>query len=549
MECRRLNGKPTPVTIAYLGNIENILNMSKNSQNVSNSTEFKSYAYGAVYALFEIAKRHNIIKYLNSSFPEQKRSGLSRGETLLFASIYRAIFPNSKNQFSEKIGETSLPSIAKFNPEKMTSQHFWSQMDGIDEKMMHEAEDNIAKQVLGHYNINPSKLALDYTNYFTYIDSNNTRNTIAQRGHNKQKRNDLRQFSLGIVTTKELSIPLCSYVYEGNITDVTTFPKYLELFKKRIGNYTDATDITLIYDNGSVSKKNIAELENQSPGIHYICAFSTKSCKELLDIPVDNYKAVSISEDKNILCYRTTRDIWGSKKECILIYSKDLFEGQYKGLISSIEKKKQQLQKLKEQLKNPNSRISQKSSDIDARIQKIIKGDFGDIIFKINKKGIRIIKDIDFSVEQDIIEEICYKNYGKRVLITDQFLWETEEILAAYWEQNNIENIFKDTKDNHHFSIQPQFHWTDSKVRVHTFTCLIGLLLTSLLRKELEDVGIKMENKKIIDVLSGIREVYVLSPDKKAKSGFSVQKKLEQMSSIQKEVWNALEESVFKDKK
>lgn len=235
----------------------------------------------------------------------------------------------------------------------MTSQHFWSQMDGIDETMIHDAEDSIAKQVLNYYNIKPSTLALDYTNYFSYIDSNNTRNTIAQRGHNKQKRDDLRQFSLGLVTTKELAIPLCSYVYEGNVTDVTSFPRYLELFKKRIGNYTDATDVTLIYDNGSVSKKNLAELENQSPGIHYICAFSTASCKELLDISIDDYKVVRIGEDKDILCYRTTRDIWGGKKECILIYSKDLYEGQYKGLISSIEKKKQQLQKLKEQLKNP----------------------------------------------------------------------------------------------------------------------------------------------------------------------------------------------------
>lgn len=152
-------------------------------------------------------------------------------------------------------------------------------------------------------------------------------------------------------------------------------------------------------------------------------------------------------------------------------------------------------------------------------------------------------------MDQDIIKEICCRNYGKRVLITDQFSWTTEEILAAYWDQNNIESIFKDTKNHHHFSIQPQFHWTDSKVRVHTCSCLIGLLLTSLLKKELEDSGIKMENKRIIDILSGIREVYVLSPDKKAKNGFSVQKKLEQMTPIQKKVWDALEKNVFGNKK
>lgn len=548
VESRRINGKPTPVTITYLGNIENILNVF-NNQNVNDNKDIKSYSYGAVYALWKIAQKHHIIKYLNNSFPEQTRNGLTRGETLLLASIYRAIYPGSKNEFSERISETSLPSIVKFDPEKITSQHFWSQMEGIDEKMLYDAEDKIAEQILNHYNINPGKLALDYTNYFTYIDSNNKRSTMAERGHNKQKRDDLRQFSLGLVTTKDLAIPLCSYVYKGNVADVTAFPKYLKLFKKRISHYTDATDITLIYDNGSVSKKNLAELNSQEPKLHYVCAFSTNSCKELLDISVNDYTTVSIYEDRDILCYRTIRNIWGGEKECILIYSEDLYIGQYKGLLVSIEKKKQQLQKLKEQLRNTKSRISKTASDVDARIQNIINGDFGESIFEINKTGTRIIKDIDISVNYDVVEELCRKHYGKRVLITDQVSWTTKEILEAYWDQSNIENIFKDSKNRHHFAIQPQFHWTDSKVRVHTFCCLMGLLLTSLLRKELAAAGIKIENKKIIDVLSGIREAYVLTPDKKAKNGFSVQKKLEQMSLIQKKVWEALEKNVFSSKK
>jgi transposase len=333
------------------------------------------------------------------------------------------------------------------------------------------------------------------------------------------------------------------------VADVTAFSRYLELFKKRISHYTDATDITLIYDNGSVSKKNLMELKDHKPEIHYVCAFSTASCKELLDISISDYTVVSICEDKDILCYRTTRDIWGGKKECVLIYSEDLYKGQYKGLLISIEKKKQQLQELKEQLRNKKSRISKNASAINARIQKIINGDFGESIFLINKTGIRIIKDIDLSVNYDVMQELCHKHYGKRVLITDQVSWTTEEILEAYWDQSAIENIFKDSKNRHHFSVQPQFHWTDSKVRVHTFCCLMGLLLTSLLRKELADAGIKMENKKIIDILSGIREVYILTPDKKAKNGFSVQKQLEQMSLVQKKVWDVLEKNVFSGKK
>ena len=46
-------------------------------------------------------------------------------------------------------------------------------------------------------------LHLDYTNYFTYIDTRNGRCVVCQRGHNKQKRTDLRQFSLAPYTENE----------------------------------------------------------------------------------------------------------------------------------------------------------------------------------------------------------------------------------------------------------------------------------------------------------------------------------------------------------
>ena len=544
VECRRIKGKPTPVTIAYLGNIDNILKMF-NKQKESKEAEYKSYSYGAVYALWKMAEKHNIIKLIDDVLPKQTRNGLSRGKSLVLAAIYRAIYPGSKNKFHQKISATSLPSIAKFNAEKLTSNHFWTQMHGIDEQMIFNSEDKIAECILNYYDVKPGKLALDYTNYFTYIDSNNTKSNIAKRGRNKQKRYDLRQYSLAIITTQELAIPLCSYVYEGNKTDVMVFPKYFDLLKKRIKHYSDVSDITLICDNGSVSKKNLKKIKSKNNKFHYICAFSLSSCKELLDISLDDYSNVTIYDSKNILCYRTDKEIWGEKRECILIYSNDLYHGQYKGLIKSIEKKKQKLTKLKEQLKNPKSKISKKAKDINAKIEKIIKGDFGDKIFEIEKTGIRIIKDIDITVNFNAIKKICTKHYGKKLLITDHNLWTTEEILESYWDQCYIEDIFRDTKNRHYFSVQPQFHWTDSNVRVHTFCCLLGLMLTSLLRKELLNSGIKISNEKLIDVLSGIREVYILTADKSSKNGFNVKKELEQMSEEQKKIWTTLENNIF----
>jgi transposase len=88
---------------------------------------------------------------------------------------------------------------------------------------------------------------------------------------------------------------------------------------------------------------------------------------------------------------------------------------------------------------------------------KIIKGDFGEKIFNIQKNGVRVIKDIDVFVSLDIAEELCHKHYGKRLIITDQFSWTTKEILEAYWDQSKIENIFRIQKTGIIFLYNPSF--------------------------------------------------------------------------------------------
>ena len=73
------------------------------------------------------------------------------------------------------------------------------------------------------FDIDLSGLVLDMTNFATYIDSANDRAPIAQRGHAKQKRTDLRLVGLGLVVSVDGGIPLVSHAYAGDRRDVTQF--------------------------------------------------------------------------------------------------------------------------------------------------------------------------------------------------------------------------------------------------------------------------------------------------------------------------------------
>ena len=88
------------------------------------------------------------------------------------------------------------------------------------------------------------------------------------------------------------------------------------------------------------------------------------------------------------------------------------------------------------------------------------------------------------------------------------------EIVKTYREQDCIEKIFKDSKNTEHFSVRPQYHFTDQKVRVHIFCCLLGLTLATLLYKEIINNGLKEISKiQLLDYLSQIRKCWIKNKD------------------------------------
>jgi transposase len=62
-------------------------------------------------------------------------------------------------------------------------------------------------------------------------------------------------------------------------------------------------------------------------------------------------------------------------------------------------------------------------------------------------------------------------------------------------------------KNPHFVSRRPLHHWTDQKIRVYAFTCVLALLLSSLLRRRLVRKGIDLSIVKILAALSEIKEV------------------------------------------
>jgi transposase len=70
-------------------------------------------------------------------------------------------------------------------------------------------------------------------------------------------------------------------------------------------------------------------------------------------------------------------------------------------------------------------------------------------------------------------------------------------------------------KNPHFVSWRPLHHWTDQKIRVHAFYCVLALLLSSLLRRTLAQKGIDLSIVKILTTLSQVKEVALVYPDRR----------------------------------
>src|SRR2546426_5307995 len=105
-----------------------------------------------------------------------------------------------------------------------------------------------------------------------------------------------------------------------------------------------------------------------------------------------------------------------------------------------------------------------------------------------------------------------FRSLGKTLLFTDNEDWSDEEIVLGYRAQHHIESAFRDMKNPHFLGWSPMFHWTDSKIRVHAFYCVLALLLTSLLQRTLHGKGIDLSLTRMMEVSRSIQEVLVIYP-------------------------------------
>ena len=79
--------------------------------------------------------------------------------------------------------------------------------------------------------------------------------------------------------------------------------------------------------------------------------------------------------------------------------------------------------------------------------------------------------------------------FGKQILFSNRETVTAGELASIYRDRAIVEDVFRITKSDTWVKMDPAFHWTDSKIRVHALTCILALLLVRIAHKRARAKG------------------------------------------------------------
>lgn len=510
-ESKRVDGRPKIVSTIYLGSPQRLLDRLLRPE----PAKVALAEFGASAAVFALAQALEVVATIDRHVPKRGAQGPSVGEYLLVAALNRCIAPCSKAQIGDWYAKTVLRRLLPLTSGQLTSQRFWDNMARVTPAHIGAIERDLASTAVARFGLDLRCLLFDATNFFTFVDSFNERATLPQRGHSKEGRDNLRLLGLALLVTSDGEVPLFHHTYAGNQHDAVTFKSVAEELLDRCRALTQgASDITLVFDKGNNSADTLA-IVGARP-VHFVGSLVPTQHQDLLGIARKAMHRLDPTQLPAVWAARTRKVVFGVERTILCTFNHELFDAQTRTLAREIRKRKRKLQTLKTHLarRRPGSRGQAPTVEgVQKQVKEILRGRHLADLFTVTVRQSRHrLPRLSVRFREKAYRHLAATLLGKTIIFTDRTDWSDEQIVLAYRAQHHVEADFRRLKDPQYLTFRPTFHWTDQKLRVHAFYCVLALMMLNLLRRQLAQAGIPLSVVKLMDLLADIREVTLLYP-------------------------------------
>jgi transposase len=491
-----IDGKSKCVMQIYLGSEEELKKTGELRFNRDPLVD--TFDFGLPCAIYQILQRLDLIQIIDDCVPKRNQ-GLSVGRYLAIAIMNRCIQPCSKAKIRQWFESGYLTNFFSSIDEYLNADAYANHFAYLDDEIIETIETKLMAKVQQEFGIKWDQLMFDPTNFYTYINPDEDCE-LPKHGHSKENRMTLNLIGLSLVTTSDGGIPLLSHIYPGNQQDAAVFRKELPHLKERLKKlHIDPNSLMLIFDKGNLSEDAFKLLQEMN--LPFLSSIRPSTVKEFHSIVAEDFPSYTLPNNKQVGILERTKEMYGQQYRLLIVHNPSQAEW------NDLNLQKKLLKELDAVNGFFAERLNQshwkKKEKIEAKIKTMIPKKHLPY-FSIEVTGI----EGQFQLKLQILSQVIKSNgetLGKTYLITSDQSTPAKDLVWRFRQQYLVERCFKYLKRPDLLSVRPMYHWTDSSIRGHLFTCVLGLLVLSLLTKEIQKFDSDATFESILEDLDQIK--------------------------------------------
>ena len=227
-------------------------------------------------------------------------------------------------------------------------------------------------------------------------------------------------------------------------------------------------------------------------------------------MPIEQLKPLT-SDQPGVQAARAKLLVHGKERLCVLKYSAPFLSEQIHSLSTSLAKTTQSLRRLSMELAQPDCKL--KEAQIRNKITRWLSAaQFLDELIRYELKSEGGQWKLQFDVDSSAFNRLMTQRLGRTVLMTNRMDWTEEQVVEGYGGQQQVEKVFRGLKDGDWLGWGPMYHWTDSKIRVHAFYCMLGISLLNYLHAQARRTCPRITIEQMKAELGEIYEFALLYP-------------------------------------
>ncbi len=508
-ESSRVEGKSRITRQWYLGSIKKLIEMAEGRTGKVKPTEISTLEEGSVAALMREAEEIGIIDIINRIVPKRSQ-GMSVGHYVLLAALNRAVEAKPKTAVGQWLKTTAIHRHMDIKWSKLDSQNFWDHFALIDKEAVNRIGDAIGRKAVEVYGISLDSLMYDTTNYYNYWNVT-TESELSRMTKSKAGKKNLRHIGLALTVDRDWGLPVFFRLYPANKHDSKVIMELLdELFEHIRSCTSDKKGITLVFDKGNNSEDLIARLDESRH--HFIGSRSPYHHDDLCNIPIERYKTVGVDrggKKREVAAYETELELYGATRKVVVTFNEATYRRKLFRMEQAMQRASDAISGFKRAVKKADGRSTEES--LRRQAEEILERWHVRQFFNVEINSRDGYFKASVRKNHRAIEK-AKKRFGKTILYTNRETLSAAEIIGIYLDRYIIEDAFRITKSDHFVKMDPAFHWTDSKIRVHALTCMIALLLVKLSHRRARLNGYTKGLETFMHELRGIRSALLFYP-------------------------------------